>query len=177
MAWLLLLLPILLINPHFTTVTFVPLLLLLAMGLQALFGYWYRLFPRNPYARVAGLIPLVVLVGGLVFSGVERYVYDYHYDPHTASNFSHDLSILNGALENDKQPITLVVSRGEQPFYAVVAKYHHKIELASTLPAKTQTTTYVTHAAHEADQPTATEILTNASSDDANRFYIYKNTD
>ncbi len=48
--------PVILINPIFTSVTFVPIVLLLAAGLTSLIGYWYRLFPRNPYARVAGLI-------------------------------------------------------------------------------------------------------------------------
>ncbi|HRQ86905.1 MAG TPA: hypothetical protein PLY16_02230, partial [Candidatus Saccharibacteria bacterium] len=69
--------PVLLLNPSFTTVSFLPSVLMLAAGLTSLIGYWYRLFPLNPYARVAGLIPIVVLVGTLIFSGLERYFYGY----------------------------------------------------------------------------------------------------
>jgi 4-amino-4-deoxy-L-arabinose transferase-like glycosyltransferase len=177
MAWLLLLLPIIVINPRFTTITFVPLLLLLAMGLQALIGYWYRLFPLNPYARIAGLLPLIVLVGGLVFSGVERYVYGYHYDPHTVGNFSRDLRILHNPLRSTPRPIMIVSTPGEKPFYDVIAKYNHGLTVSSSFPHVISETTFVTHDAHQAAQPIASKILTGATSNDANRFYIYKKTD
>lgn len=177
MAWLLLLLPVILINPQYTTVMFVPLLLLLTMGLQALIIYWYRLFPRNPYARVAGLIPLIVLVGGLVFSGIDRYVYGYHYDPNTQQHFSNDLGILNDTLGDQPRPVVLVVSPAEAPFYSVVAKYNHGLVVSEALPQAITSTTMVTHAAHTDTQPVPITILTNAMSQDANRFYIYKKTD
>src|SRR5690606_27474244 len=44
-TWLVCLIPVLIINPSFTSVTFLPLLLLLATGLDQLITYWYRLFP------------------------------------------------------------------------------------------------------------------------------------
>lgn len=175
MAWLLFLLPVILTNPQYTTVMFVPLLLLLAMGLQALIFYWYHLFPRNPYARIAGLIPLVVLVGGLVLSGVERYTYGYHYSPDTATYFSHDLRILDSSLPSAHTPVAIVVSSTEKPFYDVVARYHKGVTISELLPAKPTETTYVTHDAHTGSQPIAQTILTDADSQDANRFYIYKN--
>lgn len=176
MAWLVLLVPILLINPRFTTVLFVPLLLLLAMGLQALITYWYRLFPLNPYARIAGLIPLVVLVSGLMLSGIDRYTYGYYYDPALAANFSHDLQILQGTLPQQKRPLTLVVSPAEKPFYDVVARYGHGINVQETFPTAHETI-IVTHDAHSAAQPVASDLLTSAASQNGNRFYIYKNTD
>jgi len=175
MAWLLFLLPVILINPQYTTVMFVPLLLLLAMGLQALIFYWYHLFPRNPYARIAGLIPLVVLVGGLVLSGVERYTYGYHYSPDTAVYFSHDLRILQSSLPSRHEPAEIIVTAAERPFYDVVARYHKGLTIAEALPAKTTEPTYVTHDAHKADQPIPQQILTDAAKADADRFYIYKN--
>ena len=48
------------IEPTLSVLTFVPASLLLAIGIDTLVIEWYRLFPRNPYARVAGLVPLVI---------------------------------------------------------------------------------------------------------------------
>src|SRR3546814_8074549 len=105
-------------NPGFTSVTFVPLVLLLTSGLEGLVGYWYRLFPRNPYARIAGLLPLIILVVALVISGLDRYAYGYYYQPATVSHFSHDLSLM------PKKHERLVVTQDELPFYPVVG--HHR---------------------------------------------------
>jgi hypothetical protein len=167
--WLACLIPVLVTNPGFTSVTFLPLVLLLATGLESLLGYWYRLFPVNPYARLAGLVPLVILVGVLVLSGLERYIYGYHYDPSTVSNFSQDLSLLPKDTKN------LIVSSTELPFYQIVAKHRPNLVLEET-PTSAQFTT--SHAVHQAgivhDGYEIDRIVTSATGDDADRFYIYK---
>jgi 4-amino-4-deoxy-L-arabinose transferase-like glycosyltransferase len=167
--WLACLIPVLVTNPGFTSVTFLPLVLLLATGLESLLGYWYRLFPVNPYARLAGLVPLVILVGVLVLSGLERYIYGYHYDPSTVSNFSQDLSLLPKDTKN------LIVSSTELPFYQIVAKHRPNLVLEET-PTSAQFTT--SHAVHQAgivhDGYEIDRIVTSATRDDADRFYIYK---
>ena len=76
--WLVLLIPLVCINPSFVSITFVPVVLLLALAVEYLIRSWYKLFPRNPYARVFGLLPLGVLVVGLVVSSIDRYVYGLH---------------------------------------------------------------------------------------------------
>ncbi|TAL14498.1 hypothetical protein EPN95_02805 [Patescibacteria group bacterium] len=168
--WLICLIPILVTNPNFTSVTFLPLVLLLATGLESLLGYWYRLFPLNPYARLAGLIPLVVLVGVLVLSGLERYVYGYHYDPYTVANFSQDLSLL------PKNTQHLVVTNDELPFYRVVADHRKGMDVAVTAPL-TGTFT-VSHDANTTTYPTfkIQRIVTSSASVQADRFYVYKKT-
>ncbi|CAN5383621.1 hypothetical protein BH10PAT4_BH10PAT4_2540 [soil metagenome] len=169
MIWIACLIPILITNPNFTSVTFLPLVLLLATGLESLLGYWYRLFPINPYARIAGLIPLVVLVGVLVLSGLERYVYGYHYDPSTVSNFSQDLSLL------PKTTSLLVVSAGEVPFYNVVSMHQKNLQVATTATGSQFT---ITHKAHvngiEYPGFNIERIVTSVSKSDADRFYVYK---
>lgn len=169
--WLICLIPILITNPGFTSVTFLPLVLLLALGLESLLGYWYRLFPRNPYARLAGLIPLVILVGVLVLSGLERYVYGYHYDPSTVSNFSQDLNLLP---KNTKK---LVVNSNELPFYNVVAAHRASLTVMTIAPATDFT---VTRQVHEGGivYPKAhiERIITSQASTNADRFYVYKKT-
>lgn len=175
-AWIILLIPVLLINSMFSSVSFVPIMLLMAMGIAALVHNWYRLFPRNPYARIAGLIPLAILIGGMVTSGYDRYVYGYLYDPTIAVNFSHDLSLINTELKGDSKHTTIiVVNASEQPFYSVIAAHHKNVIVQTNLP----TTSQVTILTHNAYKGTSLAILpnsiiTDSKSNDADRFYVYK---
>lgn len=175
-VWALLLIPVLVINPDFISITFVPLLLLLATGVHTLLYEWYRLFPRNPYARVAGLIPLVILVVGLLLSGIERYAYGYHYDPLTASHFSLDLELLNKELAKIESPVTLVTSQDEQAFYEVVATHNQNLTVATSTPENNETF-IVTHTVHETSDITkeVSKIVVSPRTEEADRFYLYKN--
>lgn len=176
-AWVILTLPILLINPTYTTITFVPLLILMASGLEFLLRYWYRMFPRNPYARFVGLIPLVILVGGLVASGVNRYFYGYSHDPLTASRFSTDLSLLENQMKKSEH-ITLIVSDKEKAFYTAVdslGKLPPENLIITTKPSENAKGQLIaTRDAHLRVTREINTIVTSASSHDADRFYIYK---
>jgi hypothetical protein len=176
-AWIVLLIPVLLINPTFISVTFVPGVLLMAMGVSFLLSRWYSIFPRNPYARIAGLIPLTVLLGGLMFSGVDRYIYGYMYDPKVSVNFSKDLDFINAQLaDTSRGSTTIRATNQEAPFYQVVAKYHENTSVATPeeLVLGVQTT-IVTHNANPLYPPIEpTRIITSPISSDADRFYIYK---
>ena len=184
-VWLLLLLPILLINPEFITITFLPLLLLLATGFDTLIREWYRLFPRNPYARIAGLLPLTILVGGLILSGVERYAYGYQYDPRTVTNFSHDLQLIDSELNQQSGDIILVTSDEERQFFSVYAtspkSYNRDVTLrvVTDNPSDTtaQSATIMSRNAWLIIQPERApdKIIVAATKDNADRFYVYKN--
>jgi hypothetical protein len=165
--WILCLIPILLINPTFTSVTFVPSVLLLAAGLTSLITYWYRLFPLNPYARIAGLIPIIILVITLIGSGMDRYIYGYHYSPSTAVNFSNDLKLI------PKDTKHLVVSTDELAFYQAVA--HHRLGLDVTTTAQSNQLV-ATRAAHGTISTPyqITRIITTTYSNDSDRLYVYK---
>lgn len=165
--WLVCLLPVIVINPNFTSVTFLPLVLLLTTGLASLINYWYRLFPRNPYARIAGMIPLIILVSTLVFSGLERYVYGYHYDPKTVPNFTQDLALL----PDDTK--LLVVTTDQVPFYSILATYNKNLTIATTPPVS-GTFTATRETKNSFAGVTVDRIITSSASQDADRFYIYK---
>jgi hypothetical protein len=161
------LVPVLIINPQFTSVTFVPSVLLFAAGLTSLIAYWYRLFPLNPYARIAGLIPIVALVVVLIGSGLDRYMYGYHYAPSTAVNFSKDLQLL------PKNTSQLVVSSDELPFYQAVARHRTSLTV-KTIPDGDQFV--ATRVAHTI-VPTGyqiTRIITTTYTHDSDRLYVYK---
>ena len=166
-SWIICIIPILVINPAFTTVSFIPSVLLLAAGLTSLISYWYRIFPLNPYARIAGLVPIVVLVAGLIVTGISRYTFGYHYNPATVSLFSDDLAVLPNTT-----PLHLVATKNEQPFYAAVARY--KKDMTVTVRPQDATIT-MTHDAYRNQTPknyTITKIITNERSADADRYYV-----
>jgi hypothetical protein len=175
-AWVLLLIPVLVINPQYTSITFVPLLLLAAGGLNYLLRSWYGMFPLNPYARFAGLLPLIILVAGLVISGVDRYIYGYHYDPNTAKSFSRDLTLLNYQVRGD-EPVTLVVSSKEKPFYDAVATYNKGPALTvTTIPPQSGNFAATKNAHTTLNSRTIDRIVTTGYTNDADRYYIYKNS-
>lgn len=175
-AWIVLLIPVIILNPSYISITFVPGILLMAMGVNKLLSLWYQLFPRNPYARIAGLLPLAILIGGMVFSGVDRFMYGYLYDPKTAINFSTDLELVNAQLADKNRGVTnLIVAPNELPFYTVVAKYNSNTYAFSTPPPQPASTIIVSRAAHGAyagNEPW--RIIASTTTNDSNRFYIYK---
>jgi hypothetical protein len=161
------LIPVVILNPNVTSVTFLPLVLILASGLKGLLIYWYKLFPRNPYARIGGLIPVVVLVAVLVFSGAERYMQGYRYDPGVVTNFSKDIKLIPANAKN------LVVASDELAFYQVIAK-HNKQFNVSTLPSGN--TFLATREAKKAFSGYEIDrIITTSTSNQSDRFYLYKN--
>lgn len=165
-TWLIFLIPVIILNPRFTSIVFVPAVLLLAAGLTTLITYWYRLFPFNPYARISGLIPLIILVVVLTGSGLDRYIYGYHYDPNTAVNFSRDLRLL------PKDTKQLVVAPDELGFYQAVA--NHRKDLGVSLDSSGDSFV-ATRAANKAFPGYSIErIVTTTYKDNGDRLYIYK---
>jgi hypothetical protein len=150
----------------------------MAMGISQLLTRWYRLFPRNPYARLAGLVPLAVLISGMVVSGVDRYMYGYLYSPQVAVNFSDDLRLMNKQLNAKDRPVTqIVASDSEASFYNVVAHHKKNVSVVTTsTPVPAAPLTIVSREARKtatvAGAPSL--IITGSNTNDADRFYIYK---
>lgn len=173
--WTILILPVIIINPNFVSVTFIPIVLLMAMGIDILMGNWYKLFPRNPYARIAGLIPLSILIGGMVISGIGRSIQGHRYTPETNVIFNQDLSLINRELRDKNRGKTvLYVDDKEKPFYGVVAKHHKDVVLSSELALDSKTVIMTRAARQQAPQFEFTRIITSRASLDADRLYVYK---
>lgn len=167
--WIIALLPVILFNPELTSIIFIPAVLLLAAGLTAIISYWYRLFPLNPYARIAGLIPLVVLVVSLLGAGLDRYIYGYHYAPSASSSFSRDLSLL------PTESQTLLVTADERPFYDAVSAYRPGLIVVTRTQASSFTATRNARPV-TADGYTVARIITSPATNEADRFYRYQKT-
>lgn len=164
-TWLVCLTPVLLLNPVFTSVMFVPSILLLAGGLTSLIGYWYRLFPLNPYARIAGLIPITLLVGSLIITGLARYAYTYHYNSDAATLYSKDLSLIPTGTTQ------LLVGVSEVDFYTAIADAYG-FNLITAPKGETFTTTQLGAGSYEGY--TISRITTDARMSDADRMYVYE---
>lgn len=173
-AWIIILIPLLVINPALVNVTFVPLLLLLASGLSYILNNWYGLFPKNPYARFAGVIPLTILVGGLVITGLYRYFDGYRYDPITASSFSKDLALFNSeVLEKDIK--FLVVDKSEMKLYSAILRYNDDRAVSvSTFKPEGIKLYAATHEGKQSISDIPSKIITTDRTHDSDRFYIYK---
>lgn len=164
--WVMLLIPILIVNPIYTAITFLPLVILLASGLDGLLSHWYQLFPRNPYARVGGLIPVVLLIVILLSSGINRYIYGYLYNPKIVPSFSKDLQLIPKDTKN------IVVTADELSFYEIVAEYNNHINV-STNPISDKF--LATRSAKEyINGYKIDKIISSNTSNSSDRFYIYK---
>jgi 4-amino-4-deoxy-L-arabinose transferase-like glycosyltransferase len=168
LTWLLCLLPFIVFDPSLNIAMFLPLVILLAYGLKFLLSYWYGLFPNNPYARVGGLIPIIVLVTALVFSGTDRYIYSYRYDPSIVPLFSKDITLI------PKDTKKLIVASNELPFYTLLEKYNKNITILSSPKSDDNTFLATKEAKKDFASYKIDKIITTPSLKDSDRFYLYK---
>lgn len=182
-VWLILALPLLVLRPTLFGIMLIPLFILLAVGVEALMRSWYSLFPKNPYARAAGLILVVALVSIMTLSGADRYINSYRYIPAAVNEFNTDLPLLRQQLQ--KTDLTVIVSSAEAPIYQAAAAHpmaaDKQLTVLTRQPEQSKPDTiYAVSAAARSKglaQPhnaTLLSILTNDRQDSADRFYLYK---
>ena len=104
-------------NPSAVIFFILPLSILVAHGLKYLLEKWYGLFPENPYARVAAVVPLSILFGIMIVPSLLQYVYGYRYNPSVANEFNYDLAIIRDNLTDE----TLLVNE-HYDFYKILEK-------------------------------------------------------
>lgn len=176
-AWLLLAMPLLLMQPTLTVIITIPLLILLAVGVETLIREWYKLFPKNPYARATGLVLMIGLIGVMVLGGIDRYVQGYRHLPEAISATSTDARTLRSAL-TPGQSAHIVASAAELPLYQAMAHQQPDLTASTELPASYAGPVYVSRSRlAEFDRRqlgSLQRILVNDRSDAADRFYVYK---
>lgn len=186
MTWLLLLVPAILLNPSRPDVLFVPLIILFGVGMSFLLHYWYGLFPNNPYARLFGLLPLTVLIGGIMLNGSLRYFYSYHYSAPLVTTTSRDLSLVREEVEKAPKTSTpiLAVAESEHAIYELLASSHNlsvdvvtSQKVATERAKKNNSLVIATRASDlvKSDAQPARITATGQSQQSSDRLYIYKN--
>jgi hypothetical protein len=113
LVWIALLLPVVTTNPARLVIVYVPAMLLTAIGVEALIREWYKIFPTNPYARVAALVPLGILLLSLVSFNYVRYFNSFAYAPTTAHTYSSDTLLVSRDISRDIRP-SVVVADSQQ---------------------------------------------------------------
>ena len=172
--WIIMLIPLIILNPSDVSGLFLPIVLLLASGVNFLLRRWYTLFPRNPYARAAGLIPLTILIGAMTFSGVDRFINGYTYSPGLADNFNKDLTLIHNEIKSAKTtPVTLAVKPELKPFYAILSKYNHNVTVVDSLPPRSGVVLVNNGAALLPEENVPARIVTGASRHQGDRLYVY----
>lgn len=180
--WLLLLVPFIIMNPEYVSITFVPAVLLIANAIQYLIRSWYRLFPRNPYARIFGLLPLAVVLIGTVTTSIDRFAYGYHYAPDRYSVYNYDISMLNKLVKEEpkeQSEIVIVASAKNKDLYSAFARQNsasERLSVTTTAPERLNegTTLIVARDASVNAAQIPTKIATTNAAENADRFYVYK---
>lgn len=130
LIWLAISAPLLVLNPSQFALLFVPCLMLMAVGLDTFMREWYELFPLNPYARLAALIPITLITLGMVSIAASRYFYGYYYTD-TTKTFHPELSLVR---ENIKPHVRtqLVVPSDQLAFYDILRSKYNQLSVSSS---------------------------------------------
>jgi 4-amino-4-deoxy-L-arabinose transferase-like glycosyltransferase len=178
--WSLVVVPIIIMSPSFAVYIFPIVVIMIAMGIDLLIREWYKLFPYNPYARAAGLLPLGIIVGGLIITGVQMYGVSYHYLASTANRFDNDLERIDQALRlagaTKDKPALLLITQDRKTFYDVVARYDTRYTVTTALPSSSPQLPLLV-SMPGANRPsithTPTRIFTDSRLEQADRVYLY----
>jgi len=179
-SWLILSMALLLVQPQLTTVIIIPLFILLAIGIESLLHEWYKLFPKNPYARGTGLVLTSILVLTMTIGGSVRYIDGYRYYPEAAKQFNKDITLLIQHVKPNTAA-TILVAPSEKPLYTALAKHSSHITVTTSAPESIKTPLYVTQAAHSSLQKNSaislSAVITNDQAEAGDRFYTYTPTE
>jgi 4-amino-4-deoxy-L-arabinose transferase-like glycosyltransferase len=122
LAWFVVLIPVLMFNYRAVYLMLVPVVLLMTMGVTFLMDSWNGLFPINPYARIAGLVPIVVLVVGVVTLTVEGYFEVENYAPSVVRAYDQTAAAVLREAGRTTEGLVVVVSEEERAFYGALGR-------------------------------------------------------
>lgn len=179
LIWMALLIPIIGFSPNNLTVLFVPAMLVMAIGLNIVVRYWYRLFPINPYARIFGLIPLFVLIFSVMQFGYQRYTFNMLYGVEAGKAFSNDGFLARQAANSLSKdtPLTVIVAPQEKAFYDVIAHSRPNTTVITGEEGLVRPGPYLVAESQVALLPQLSapaKLITNERKDNGLRFRLYQ---
>jgi hypothetical protein len=179
--WAAVLVPVVALNPNNLIVLLVPVMLVMAIGVHLIINYWYRLFPRNPYARVFGLIPLAVLIAVIVHFNYQQYMYGMMYSQQAASTFNNDVFLAQKELAKipSDQNVSIVVLEKNLALYELLAKQHPNAKVLKPDQADFSSGSWIISKGASAlmaipADMTPSQVIVNDHSQDGLRFLIYQ---
>lgn len=154
-------------NPEAVVFMILPLSILTAHGLKYLLEKWYGLFPENPYARIAALLPLTIMFALVIIPGLLQYVYGYHYNSKVASQFDYSLGIIHKNLTN----VTLVAGKNYN-FYKILED-STEIKVLEELNKNSAERVAVLHGRANTSEYQLSQIITSPMSENSDIIYLY----
>ncbi len=158
-------------EPVMATVLFLPILLLVANGIEYTINKWYNLFPENPYARLFGVFPIALFSVIALVSGVSHFFFGYQYVAPVANELN-DVDLVREHLPTGG----ILLVGGDELNYRFYKLLERKemVTVSQTLPDRTGET-IVTVAGWKGDTglPLA-DIITSPKATNSDRLYIYK---
>ncbi|HEV2412776.1 MAG TPA: glycosyltransferase family 39 protein [Candidatus Saccharimonadales bacterium] len=121
------------LNPmtHDYALYLIPVFIIMASGITVLVNHWYSLFPRNPYARTFGLIPIALLFLFIVNYHYERYFVAWANAPATYGVYSNDLTLVNEQIK--EHPNLLIISQPQNvSFYTILSRTHPGVQVVTS---------------------------------------------
>lgn len=119
LSWFTIVILVFAFNPGTLYLLFIPIILLCAVGLDALLTSWNRFFPLNPYARLVGLSSACILVFIVVYSSIWQYSAAALYDANTVHAFNQTTAKVL-YIAHEEPDARFLVALSEQPFYELL---------------------------------------------------------
>ncbi|HSX28813.1 MAG TPA: glycosyltransferase family 39 protein [Candidatus Saccharimonadales bacterium] len=156
------------------SVLILPMFMLVASGVTVLFHEWYRLFPRNPYARSFGLIPIVIFLGFILSFNYQRYFVAWANTPSTYRVYDNDLTLARKQMAAHPN-LVLIVPDTQLAFYKVAARAYPKVTVgdATTIQQPDQTILLASSIVPPVPTPVRPlQPIVNDDTDNSLRFWL-----
>ena len=160
------------LSPNSAVLIILPLAILTSHGIRYILEKWYGLFPENPYARVAGFIPIATFIGIILVSSMEYYVFGYRYNLTVATEFQDDLGLIYQHLE-DGTTLLIPKDNPNHDFYKIL-EGRSTFKVASSLEGVDGTVATLGRLDAVEKDRQLYRIITSPKSLNSDRIYIYK---
>ncbi|HEX6462634.1 MAG TPA: glycosyltransferase family 39 protein [Candidatus Saccharimonadales bacterium] len=161
---------------------FVPLMLLTIYGFYFFIRHWYELFPRNPYARMAALLPIAALLLVMMQFNFDRYFYGLARSNQVHELYDADIKIAKAQLQKlpPLQSGVIVVDAHKQAFFQLLTSSYPNLQILNPAEPLAEVPAYLVSAQ---TNTIATSVLQNRSmklitdsrkSEEALRFKLYR---
>ncbi|MBQ9018569.1 glycosyltransferase family 39 protein [Candidatus Saccharibacteria bacterium] len=154
-------------NPSAIVFVILPVAILNAHGLKYILEKWYGLFPENPYARIAALLPLSVLFGIILVPSLLQYVYGYRYNPQIVNEFSYDLQAIRGNITDG-----YLVAKDNYDFYKLLEN-STDIEVVNDASLVSGGNVAILHGTYTFDNHKLSRIITSPLKEKSDIIYLY----
>lgn len=157
--------------PESAILILLPLAILIAHGLRYILNKWYALFPENPYARIAALIPISLFLGVMIYGDIFHFLYGYRYSPMVADQFNNDITLIHDNIPSDST-LYIIDNEVAYNFYQILSDQTN-LKIQNTLPDSSDLPAQFATLGPTSVSGIINRIITSPKSDNSDRIYMY----